>query len=534
MLCSLYFPGVSAIAIAAWPLFARKSLQEQNMKSQVLIVGAGPVGLPMAAELARYGVSVRIVDKAAQRTDKSKAVVLWSRTLELLDRAGCTDAFVAAGNKVDAANIIAGKTVMAHIDISDVASPYPYALMLPQSDTERLLEEHLGRLGVHTERQTEMTSFTQNESGVRTVLRNADGREEVVETDWLIGCDGAHSTVRHGLGLSFLGDTLQSDWILADLHLSGYPLPTTEMATYWHEDGVLLVIPMSATRFRVIADIGLSNGVAPVNPTLDQVQKIIDHRGPGGMVTSDPIWLSAFRINERKVRDYRASRVFVAGDAAHVHSPAGGQGMNTGMQDAFNLAWKLALVCRGSGTEMLLDSFSVERSAVGAEVLKAAGRLTMVATMRNHTAQAVRNLFGRLLLGLAPVRRAMVDTMSEVSIGYDHSPLNGPGAHGVDVPAPGKRVAPISGQTPVGSGDAPRFALFAASTSNASSLVNKFPDLIYPAIRAPLDAAAIVLVRPDGYVACTAKIDDVGIVADYLDRIGVAAPDCVGFAIPPN
>jgi len=502
------------------------------MKSQVLIVGAGPVGLTMAAELARYGVSVRIVDKAAQRTDKSKAVVLWSRTLELLDRAGYTDAFVAAGNKVDAANIIADKTVLARINISDVASPYPYALMLPQSDTERLLEEHLDRLGVHTERQTEMTSFTQNGGGVTAVLRNAAGQEEVVETDWLIGCDGAHSAVRHGLGLSFLGDTLQSDWILADLHLSGYPLPTTEMATYWHEDGVLLIIPMSATRYRIIADVGLSDGSAPVNLTLDQVQAIVDRRGPGGMVASDPIWLSAFRINERKVGDYRAGRVFVAGDAAHVHSPAGGQGMNTGMQDAFNLAWKLALVCRGTGTLMLLDSFSVERSAVGAEVLKAAGRLTMVATMRNRTAQAVRNLCGRLLLGLAPVRRAMVDTMSEVSIGYNRSPLNGPGAHGLDVPAPGRRVVPIVGQTPVGSGDAPRFALFAASSSNASSLLKKYPDLVDPTIRPPLDPAAIVLVRPDGYVACTAKVDDVGIIADYLDPILVVPPGCVGFAIP--
>jgi 2-polyprenyl-6-methoxyphenol hydroxylase-like FAD-dependent oxidoreductase len=489
------------------------------MKSQVLIIGAGPVGLTLAAELARYGVSVRIVDKAAQRTDKSKALVLWSRTLELLDRAGCTESFVAAGHKVDAANIVADKTVVARIKISDVDSAYPYALMLPQSDTERLLEEHLGHLGVNIERQTEMSRFEQDERGVTAVLRHADGKEEVVEADWLIGCDGAHSAVRHGLGLSFLGDTLQSDWILADLHLSGYPLPATEIVTYWHEDGVLVIFPMSATRFRIIADIGLSKEGAPVDPTLDEVQAIVDRRGPGGMVGSDPIWLSAFRINERKVADYRAGRVFVAGDAAHVHSPAGGQGMNTGMQDAINLAWKLALVCRGAASEKLLDSFSAERSAVGAEVLKAAGRLTMVATMKNHTAQAVRNLFGRLLLGLAPVRKAMVDTMTEVSIGYDHSPLNGPGAHGVAGPAPGRRLPPVVGQTPAGSGDAPRFALFAASNSHVSALVDRFPDLIETTIRPPVDPSAILLVRPDGYVACTAKADDVGVVGDYLEAI---------------
>jgi 2-polyprenyl-6-methoxyphenol hydroxylase-like FAD-dependent oxidoreductase len=492
------------------------------MKPQVLIVGAGPVGLTMAAELARYGVSVRIVDKAAQRTDKSKAVVLWSRTLELFDRAKCADAFVTAGNKVDAANIIANKTVIGHVNFSEVDSPYPFALMLPQSDTERLLEEHLGRLGINTQRQTELSSFEQKENGITAVLRNAEGQEEIVQADWLIGCDGAHSAVRHGLGLSFLGNTLQSDWILADLNLSGYPLPTTEMVTYWHEDGVLLVIPMSATRFRIIADLGLSAGGPPVNPTLDQVQAVIDRRGPGGMITSNPIWLSAFRINERKVSDYRAGRVFVVGDAAHVHSPAGGQGMNTGMQDAFNLAWKLALVCRGEAAEALLDSFSVERSAVGAEVLKAAGRLTMVATMRNHTAQAVRNLFGRLLLGLAPVRKAMVDTMSEVSVGYDDSPLNGPSLRRGDIPAPGRRLEPVTGQTPVGSGKTPRFALFATGSNRLTGLTMKFPNLLDAEIRAPLDPGVVLLVRPDGYVACASEVDNVSVISDYLGAIDVA------------
>src|SRR5262249_10308157 len=149
---------------------------------------------------------------------------------------------------------------------------------------------------------------------------------------------------------------------------------------------------------------------------------LIDQRGPSGVTVSDPVWLSAFRINERKVKAYRAGRVFVAGDAAHVHSPAGGQGMNTGMQDAFNLAWKLAMVCRGNAAAQLLDSYSVERSAVGDEVLKAAGRLTAVAVLRNHTAQSIRNWVGHALLGFAPFRQAMVDTMTEKSIGYKHSP----------------------------------------------------------------------------------------------------------------
>ncbi len=490
------------------------------MQPRVIVVGAGPVGLTMAAELARYGVTVRVVDKAASRTDKSKALVVWSRTLELLDRAGCAAQFVAAGLKVDAASIIAGGKTIGRVGFAGVASPYPYALMLPQSETERLLETHLGTLGVSVERQVEMVGFTDAASGVTTILRHPDGREETLQTEWLIGCDGAHSTIRHALGLSFLGETLRSDWFLADIHLAGARVPASELAMYWHEDGVLALFPISPGRYRIIADLRHPEGTHLADPTLDQVQAIIDRRGPGGLVASDPIWLSAFRINERMVGAYRSGRVFVAGDAAHIHSPAGGQGMNTGMQDAFNLAWKLALVCRGNGAaDMLLDSYSAERSAVGAQVLANAGRMTALAVMQNHAAQLVRNLVGSVLLGLAPVRRAMVDTFAEVSVGYARSPLNGAHAHRLGGPAPGERLPPVAGQVPVGAGDAPRFALFAAPDGAAERLLQDHRDLLEPAIRPPLGKDGIWLVRPDGYVALTAEHGRWAEAGAYLDRI---------------
>jgi 2-polyprenyl-6-methoxyphenol hydroxylase-like FAD-dependent oxidoreductase len=485
------------------------------MNSQVLVVGAGPVGLTMAAELARYGVAVRIVEKASQRTDKSKALVLWSRTLELLDRAGCSAAFVAAGQKVDAANIISGRKTIGHVSFANVASPYPYALMLPQSETERLLEMHLATLGVSVERQVELIHFTDTGSAVPATLRHPDGHEEEVETAWLIGCDGAHSTVRHTLGLQFLGDTLQTDWILADIHLAGMPLPASEMAAYWHEDGVLAVFPISPGRYRVVADRGRSEGPHPADPTLDEVQAVVDRRGPGGVIVSDPIWLSGFRINERKVGDYRSGRAFVAGDAAHVHSPAGGQGMNTGMQDAINLAWKLALVCRGTcAAETLLDSYSSERSAIGAQVLANAGRLTAVGVMKNHTAQVVRNLVAGFLFGLAPLRRTMAETMTEVSLGYAHSPINGPSAHGLGGPAVGERAPPVGGQAPVGAGNTPCFALFAASDDAVSGLLRDHSDLLEPMVRPPFSEGGLWLVRPDGYIACVAK--EAAPIAAYL------------------
>jgi 2-polyprenyl-6-methoxyphenol hydroxylase-like FAD-dependent oxidoreductase len=492
------------------------------MNTDVLVVGAGPVGLTMAAELARYGVRVRILERAASATDKSKALVVWSRTLELLDRAGCSGAFVAAGHRVDAAQIIGGSKQIGRVAFGAVDTPYPYALMLPQSETERLLGAHLQALGIRVERGAELTGFSDGGSSVQATVRHGDGREEAMEASWLIGCDGAHSTVRHTLGLAFRGATMPSDWILADIHISGLQSPDSELVMHWHPEGVLAIFPISPGRYRIIADIradvAASEVGPPESPTLEAVQSIVDQRGPGGLRVSDPIWLSGFRINERKVGDYRSGRAFVAGDAAHVHSPAGGQGMNTGMQDAFNLAWKLALVCRGTcGPDRLLDSYSTERSAVGAQVLSNAGRMTTLALMKSHTAQTVRNLLGGFLFGLAPVQRAMADALTEVSIGYAHSPLNGPGAHGLARPAPGERVAPRPGELPVGAGDTPRFALFAAAGHAADRVLREHRDLLEPALRPPLVDGGIWLVRPDGYAAAVAREPDTRLIADYLD-----------------
>lgn len=492
---------------------------QTTVRPQVLIAGAGPVGLTAAAELARYGISVRIVDQAAQRTDKSKALVLWSRTLELLDRAGCTPTFVAAGMRVTAANILAGSERIAHVDLTCILSNYNFALMLPQSDTERLLEEHLGRLGVTVERQTELTGFTADADGVIAQLRRGDGGVESLRAPWLLACDGARSMVRHALGLPFGGETLPSDWILADCHLHGYPFPESEIAVYWHQDGAFAVFPISPGRFRVIADVPASGAEHPAPPTLEQVQAVMERRGPQGCRASDPIWLSTFRINERKVDRYRAGRVLLAGDAAHIHSPAGGQGMNTGMQDAFNLAWKLALVCAGACPDELLESYSSERSAVGDTVLKAAGRLTKLATLRNHGVQAIRNRIAHLAFGLSPVRDALAKSMSEVSIGYPSSPLNGPGMHFTPGPSPGERVAPVAGQLPVGAGRAPRFALFARADEASAQLLARFPQLLEPSVRAPLSPGGAWLVRPDGYVACAAVDYEIDVIGEYLEAL---------------
>lgn len=478
-------------------------------KLQVLVAGAGPVGLMMAAELARYGIRVRLIDKAAEPTRTSKALVVWSRTMELLDRAGCGEAFLAAGMKARGGGMFAGRERLATLDVRSVDSPHPYALMIAQSETERLLAGHLAGLGLVPERRVELTAFSQDEGGVQATLRHADGTTEQVGADWLIGCDGAHSTVRHGLGFAFEGETLESDWILADVHLHGPDIVSDEIRVYWHADGVLALFPITPGRFRIIGDIGEARPDAPrrADPTLAEVQALLDRRGPGDIAAADPVWLAAFRINERKVASYRGGRVFLAGDAAHIHSPAGGQGMNTGMQDAANLAWKLALVVRGEGRDgPLLDSYSAERSAVGDLVLRNAGAMTRVALLRNPIVQTIRNFVISHVARLSPVQQRMAEQLTELDIAYPGSPLS--------VGAGRRMPGALQADLRIGGGRLPRLTLLHPRRHAVAALAAEWPGLVQ-ALEAAVERPT--LVRPDGYVAL--ETEDFGAIGRYLDAL---------------
>ena len=485
----------------------------------ILIVGAGPVGLTMAAELVRYGIPVRLIDRSAQPTQTSKALVLWSRTLELFDRMGCTQAFLDAGLAVHGASIRSGSSVLGRASFDGISSPYNFALMIPQRDTERLLHEHLVSVGGTVEREVELTGFTQDANGVRATLRHKDGREETVETPWLIGCDGAHSTVRHGLGLTFDGSAEGGDWILADVRLEGDGKPPSdEIAPFLHDDGPFVVFPIPGDRARIIAAVGKGDPARPrPETTLEDVQQLIDRRAGGGFRALDPVWLANFRINERKVAEYRHGRVFLAGDAAHIHSPAGGQGMNTGMQDAFNLAWKLALVARGEANAKLLGSYSSERSKVGDMVLRNASLMTDMGTLANPAALAVRNLVLRLMLGLHAVQDRMATTMSETEIGYAGGPLS-KGRHA------GRRLDPEQyAGAPPGTGSLPRWVLYTEDPERGAAMVKRFAALLEPASRAPAHPGELLIVRPDAYIGLSAGQDHWDMAERYLETLAEVA-----------
>lgn len=467
------------------------------------------------------------MDKAAARTDKSKALVIWPRTLELLDIHGCAQRFLDAGHPAIGARILAETKPLVEVRLDTARSIYRAALMIPQSETERLLEEQLTVLGAPIERQVELKSFAAEDGGIAATLQHADGREESAKASYLIGCDGAHSDVRHGLGVEFEGSTLPSDWILADLSVDG-ALPRDEITICWATNGVLVFFPISGNRFRVIAD------VAPVTadsspPTVAAIQKLMDERGPTDLLAHDPIWVSNFHINERKVRSYRLGRVFLCGDAAHVHSPAGGQGMNTGMQDAFNLGWKLALTWQQPGSPTLLDSYSPERSAIGEQVLRNAGNLTKIATLRNPILQELRSLAVTTLGKIPALRQRLVDQLTELDLNYRGIGLtvNPPPRGASRRPACGDRAPdlPLRSADPrasrlhqiLGTG---RFAVVSVGAARVS-LPDALKSLAIAADAgesADYESGHLYLIRPDAYVMVSSQAEDIAPILEALGR----------------
>jgi 2-polyprenyl-6-methoxyphenol hydroxylase-like FAD-dependent oxidoreductase len=388
----------------------------------VLVVGAGPVGLTMALALTLQGVRCRIIDKAEQPSDKSKALALQSRTVELFDLIGIVETFLAAGRKVHATNFYHGDKKLLHLAFDELEGAYPFALMIPQNETERQLTEHLQKHSINVERGLELVNFQQDPDSVTAVLRHADGREETVVANWLVGCDGAHSTTRHTLGLKFEGAAYNESFATADVHVS-WSNPEDEIFAFVHDEGTLVFFPLGEHRYRIIADGPLHATGDPL--TLEEMQETVSKRGPSNLTLSDPVWLTWFTISRRSASDYRVGRVFLAGDSAHIHSPALGQGMNTGMQDAINLAWKLALTEKGLASPELLDTYQEERHPIGQNLLKLTDAVTKLMMLRNPIAQQLRNRLMPMLASHEVVQRRAWRTISMLGINYRNSPIVG-------------------------------------------------------------------------------------------------------------
>ena len=381
----------------------------------------------MAIELTRMGIPVRLIDKAEHAAQHSQALVVQARTLEQFERYGIADEAVSRGRKLLRATAMSEGKTLATVDLSRIPGRYPYGLFLPQSETERLLTEHLRSLGVQIERGTELLSFENSPEGVTAQLRHnsgpAAGVTQSIPARWLIGCDGAHSVVRNQLKIPFEGESVPLDFFLGDFELAGPDVPGDELRLHLHHGDVVFIGRLSDKLLRVIVVMHRAEGAPPGDrrPTLADFQSALDRTGAKITVMSS-VWMTPFNINERKAAGYRVDSAFLAGDAAHIHSPVAGQGMNTGIQDAANLAWKLAAVADGASAD-LLYTYGEERGAVGDALLKTTSRGLSVVTSTNTVFERLRDLVAPGLVGLDVVQDAATGFVSETAIEYRGSSI---------------------------------------------------------------------------------------------------------------
>jgi len=400
------------------------------MDTDVLIVGAGPTGLMLANQLARRGVRMRIIDRHAGPARESRALGVQARTLEIYSHLGIADRAVALGRKADGAVLWAEGRRAARVPLGDIGrdvSPYPYLLVLGQDDNERLLGDALRARGLGVEWNTELVGLAQDSDHVTATLKNADGTRSEVRVPWLAGCDGARSTVRELNGIAFEGAPYQHVFFVADVQMTGSMVPELLNVYLWRS-GFHLVFPMRETdHWRIV-------GILPPqlrgrdNLTFEETIPTLRHEVGSQLSFQACNWFSTYRIHHRRAARFHDRRCFLLGDAAHVHSPVGGQGMNTGLQDAYNLAWKLALVVSGRAAAALVHSYEDERLPVANHLLKRTDRFFSIVVSDSWLVGLLRTRVMPKIMGLAlrtaAVQRIVFRTISQTGIRYRGSPLS--------------------------------------------------------------------------------------------------------------
>jgi 2-polyprenyl-6-methoxyphenol hydroxylase-like FAD-dependent oxidoreductase len=371
--------------------------------TDVLVVGAGPTGLTTAAALIAHGVRAVVVDKLPEGQNTSRAAAVNARALEALEDLDVARRMVKAGLIAPRFTMREGPRVLIPVDFSQLPTKHPYTLMLSQADTERLLLERLHELGGEVIRPKTLSRITQDADGVTATFD--DG--ETLRAGYVVGTDGMHSTVREQAGIGFAGGEFAESFALADVRLTG-DAPRDEVILFYANEGLTVLAPLPDDIFRIVAPAT----DAPRVPSPAFVQSLLDNRafGPGRLEVTDLVWGTRFHIHHRVADRYRAGRVLLAGDAAHVHSPAGGQGMNLGITDAIALADALAEVLRG-GSDTALDAYATAQRRRAEQVLKLTGRLTRIATLPRPL-RPIRNSAMRLAARVPTVRRQIAMQLS--------------------------------------------------------------------------------------------------------------------------
>lgn len=390
-------------------------------QTDVVIVGAGPSGLSLACALAARGMNFVVLDAEASGVNTSRAAVVHARTLEVLEEIGVSDELVRRGVVVPVFTLRDRDKALLSISFGGLRTRYPYTLMLPQSNTEQILEDRLHALGRSVHRGRPVLSVESEASGATVAVGGPEAPKNI-RTRYVVGCDGMRSLVREQSGIAFTGARYAQSFVLADVRMD-WALSRAEVQLFFSPSGLVVVAPLPHDRYRVVATLD----DAPEHPDVADVQALLDARGPAAdpAMVRELIWSSRFAVHHRLAETYRSGPVFLAGDAAHVHSPAGGQGMNLGIQDAMALGSILGDVLDGQADAVRLDEYELTRRPIAVDVVATTHRITRAATARNPLARAVRNTALGVVGRIRPIREKLAMNLSELSTdpGYRARPL---------------------------------------------------------------------------------------------------------------
>ena len=411
------------------------------VKIDVLVVGAGPTGLLLASELARRGVGVRLIERRTSPAEHSRALAVLPRTMEMMDQLGLANAFINPSHQAKGICFYGRDRKEAfRSSMNDLPSEFPFFLLLPQTETETILVNHTRKAGVEIERGVGFVSMVQSGQRVLATLERMDGTTERIDASYVVGCDGSHSAVRQASGLEFQGEGYGQSWLLADVLLDP-GLDPNWLHGFTSVDGPIFFFPLPNHIWRIVL-LRKRGESATAEVSMNEIVETLNKNHLGHLRARDPSWLAGFGIHHRRTLQLRMGLVFLCGDAAHVHSPAGGQGMNTGLGDAFNLGWKLALVIHGNAREEILDSYEEERMPVIDGVMRMTDQMTKLITARDGPWVWIREWILPIVAKMGFAAK-MAMRLSQLSMGYPHSSIVLPGRVAAGS-KPGERVPPLS------------------------------------------------------------------------------------------
>ncbi len=537
-------------------------------RGPVVIVGAGPTGVMLAIELARRGVEVRVLDKRPSRPDETRAIGIHARTLEVLHQLGIVDEFLDLGHRVEGVIFHLDGRRRAQVRFGALDTPYPFLLTLSQEQTQRILDQRLDSLGVSIERAVEVLDVHYDTDGAELAIAvPGEERERSLHADWVVGCDGVNSIVRRRLGLAFDGEDYGQDWLMAEVK-TDWPMRSDRFHIFAHSGAVLAMFPLSSRRWRLFLPQVPNRDGERRAPDMEEIERLVGQRGPKGIRVTDPTLLATFRCYLRSTKTMRSGRVLIAGDAAHVHSPAGGQGLNTGLHDAFNLGWKLALVAEGQAPPALIDTYQAERVPIATSVLALTHGLVRTFTMPSPRKRFLRDQLLPIALATPAAQRRYTNRLSQLAHNYRGGPLTDPAARTArGVLAPGDRLPAVTGLQldgePVCTLDLLRrpahtLLIFPGASADHeaarkaiarfeawSGIVNTIvisgepldsESVADPGLRAHrrYDAMSgqLLLVRPDGYLASRAPLNRPDLPERHLRRLTAMSPGTVRHTRP--